>query len=165
LPLAAASVVAISVCLLYSTSVEVDRKVDGVAERPALRQPYSRHRLRFRQHRQSNSTSKTMYSYLFYPSLLLLLFVICLFFLRSMTSPRKECEPYPRHADEKANVSQQQSVPGSSTACYVGDPSNDVLKIKALDLAFDPPEKRFIPRCDCPLLVSQKLVITSFTKP
>jgi len=33
-------VVAISVYLLYSTSVEVDRKVDGVAERLALRQPY-----------------------------------------------------------------------------------------------------------------------------
>ena len=73
-----------------------------------------------------------------------------------MTSPRKECESYPRHADEKANVSQQQSVPGDSPACYVGDPSNDVLKIKALDLAFNPPKERFVPRCDCPL-VSQKL--------
>jgi hypothetical protein len=81
-----------------------------------------------------------------------------------MTSPRKECESYPRHADEKAIVSQRPSVPGNSPACYVGDPSNDVLKIKALDLALEPPEMPFIPRCNYPLLVSQNPVITSFTK-
>ena len=79
-----------------------------------------------------------MYSYLVYPSLLLLLFIIFLF-LKRMTSPRKQCESHPKLADEKANVSQQQSVPGDSPAYYTGDPSHDVLEIEALDLAPNPP--------------------------
>ena len=79
-----------------------------------------------------------MYSYLVGPSLVLLLCVIYLF-LKRITSLRKECESYPRLADEKANLSQQQSVPGDSPAYYTGDPSNDILGIEALDLTPNPP--------------------------
>jgi hypothetical protein len=85
-----------------------------------------------------NFNLKTMYSYLVYPSLLPLLFAIFLL-LKRMTPPRKQCESYPKLADEKANVSQQQPVPGDSPAYYTGDPSHDVLEIEVLDLAPNPP--------------------------
>jgi hypothetical protein len=73
-----------------------------------------------------NFNSKTMHPYLVYPLPFLLLFALFLL-LTGMTSPRKQCESRPKLADEKANMSQQQFIPGDSPAYYIGDPSHDVL--------------------------------------
>lgn len=53
---------------------------------------------------------------------------------------------YPGHADEKAIMPQSKAVPGKSPAVYIGDPANDILQIKRLDLVFGPPEDPSVPR-------------------
>ena len=80
-----------------------------------------------------------MYSYLTYASLLLLLFILYLVLKRMASSPHKSDPSTNNLADEKANGSLQHLVPGDSPAYYTGDPSNDVLEIKSLDLRPNPP--------------------------
>lgn len=38
-----------------------------------------------------------------------------------------------------SSLTSHREVPGDSPACYVGDPSNNILSIEALDLVPNPP--------------------------
>jgi hypothetical protein len=88
-------------------------------------------------------------------SLLFLVIVGVVLICRKSPSEKHQC--FLEHADEKALMSQQTSVPGESPALYVGDPSNDVLKIKTLDLAFGPPENPVVPGHDRSLQLRYQL--------
>jgi hypothetical protein len=59
-------------------------------------------------------------------------------------SSQDECKPYSEPTAEEANSSQRQPFP-SNPAFYFADPSSDVLEIKALDFAIDPPEVPVVP--------------------
>lgn len=77
---------------------------------------------------------------------LLFLVAVSVFLLYTKSLKRKNNKSYPGDADEKATMSQPKAVPGKSPASYIGDPSNDILQIKRLDLIFGPPEDPRVPR-------------------
>jgi hypothetical protein len=81
----------------------------------------------------------TMFSYIICTWFLFIALVLCVIF-RKKASSVGDCESTPRLLDiEKANISKRPSIPGDSPACHVGDPSNDVLAIEALNLKPNPP--------------------------
>ncbi len=51
------------------------------------------------------------------------------------TSPQKPLRWAPNTLPVMSSLPSHREVPGDSPACYVGDPSNDLLSIEALDLS------------------------------
>ena len=81
------------------------------------------------------------YFYLLSTTIILLSGLLCLVLRRRTRQKGNVANQYARIADEKAPNLQRQYLPGDSPGYYTGDPTNDVLVVKAMDLTPNPPNE------------------------